>query len=126
MSRSDLAILDRDHLMAMTGHDDVLAVEVIEIFQHQTDIWGRMLDPTAESRQWADAAHTLKGAALGIGAMRLAQACEVAEKLGRSGTASKAQAGVALSDVKDQIGIAIEEAAIVIYELTSSGTRKAS
>ena len=42
------ALLDREHLKAMTGGDNDLAVEVIEIFRHQAEIWSRMLDPHAE------------------------------------------------------------------------------
>lgn len=80
------ALLDREHLQAMTGGDNDLAVEVIEIFRHQAEIWSRMLDPHAEASQWADAAHTLKGASLGIGAILLASKCEKAEKAGRSET----------------------------------------
>ena len=76
------ALLDREHLKAMTGGDNDLAVEVIEIFRHQAEIWSRMLDPHAEASQWADAAHTLKGASLGIGAILLASKCEKAEKAG--------------------------------------------
>ena len=78
-----LALLDRDHLNAMTGGDQSLAIEVIEIFRHQAEIWSRLLDPMADASQWADAAHTLKGASLGIGALRLASICEKAERLGR-------------------------------------------
>ena len=48
------ALLDREHLKAMTGDDTGLAVEVIEIFRHQAEIWSRMLDPHAEASQWAD------------------------------------------------------------------------
>ena len=66
----ELALLDRNHLKSMTGGDAALAIEVIEIFQEQAQMWSRMLDPKAEPRQWADAAHTLKGSCLGIGAIR--------------------------------------------------------
>ena len=52
------ALLDRAHLDAMTGGDTALAKEVIEIFREQAEIWSRMLDPQAETTQWADAAHT--------------------------------------------------------------------
>ena len=59
-----LALLDRDHLKTMTGGDTALALEVIEIFREQTGLWMRLMDPKAEPKQWADAAHTLKGACL--------------------------------------------------------------
>ena len=126
MPVTPLEIIDRKHLDSMTGGNRELAVEVIEIFQHQIEIWARMLDPKADTQQWTDAAHTLKGASLGIGALRLAKACETAEQLGRSETVSLMQAAIALGEVKDEIGAAQEMAAKVIYELTSSGTRCAS
>ncbi|CUS56978.1 MULTISPECIES: Hpt domain-containing protein [unclassified Hyphomonas] len=121
------ALLDREHLKAMTGGDNDLAVEVIEIFRHQAEIWSRMLDPHAEASQWADAAHTLKGASLGIGAILLASKCEKAEKAGRSETPpSVTAAAVMISDIKDALGDTLEEVAQVLYEFTSSPPRRAS
>ena len=121
------ALLDREHLKAMTGGDNDLAVEVIEIFRHQAEIWSRMLDPPAEASQWADAAHTLKGASLGIGAILLASKCEKAEKAGRSETPpSVTAAAVMISDIKDALGDTLEEVAQVLYEFTSSPPRRAS
>ena len=52
-----LALLDRNHLMAMTGGDKALALEVIDIFREQAAIWSRLMDPHADPKQWADAAH---------------------------------------------------------------------
>jgi HPt (histidine-containing phosphotransfer) domain-containing protein len=119
--------MDLDHLSAMTGGDTALGIEVIEIFQHQALLWSRLLDPRLEARDWSDAAHTLKGASLGIGAMKLAAACERAEKVGRSETPpSPAHAAVLLGDVKDALGEALEAAARAIYDLASAGRRSAS
>jgi HPt (histidine-containing phosphotransfer) domain-containing protein len=124
---SALALLDRNHLDAMTGGDKDLAVEVIEIFQHQAEIWSRMLDPKLPTGQWADAAHTLKGASLGVGALKLANVCEIAERLGRADDApSITAAAVAIGDVKSVLGETLEAVAKAIYELTSAGARKAS
>lgn len=126
-SPAPLALLDRAHLDAMTGHDRDLAVEVVEMFQHQAEIWGRMLDPKMPPNQWADAAHTLKGASLGVGALRLAAICGRAETLGRADVApSLTAAAVMLSDLKDVLGITLEAAARAAYDLTSAGGRKAS
>lgn len=132
---SPLPVLDLDHLSAMTGADTELSLEVLGIFREQAQLWSRMLDPRSEARQWADAAHTLKGASLGIGALKLAAACERAEKAGRSDTPpSPALAAVLLGDVKDALGEALEAAARAAYDLgapgassgASSGTRSAS
>ena len=78
-AQSPLPVLDLGHLSAMTGGDTDLSLEVIEIFRHQAQLWSRLLDPQGEASQWADAAHTLKGASLGIGALKLAASCERAE-----------------------------------------------
>lgn len=122
---SELPILDRSQLETMTGGDIDLSLEVVDIFNHQAEIWARMLDPRSETRQWADAAHTLKGAGLSIGAMRLSKACERAEKAGRSDTPpSVTGAAVLLADVKDILGDTLQATARLLHELESS--RKAS
>lgn len=122
-----LPVLDLDHLAAMTGNDTDLSLEVIGIFREQAQLWSRLLDPMGEARQWADAAHTLKGASLGIGALKLAAACERAEKAGRSeAPPSPAHAAVLLNDIKDALGETLEAAARAAYDLASASTRNAS
>ena len=126
-TRPSLPVMDLDHLSAMTSGDIDLGIEVIEIFQHQAQLWSRLLDHRLEARDWSDAAHTLKGASLGIGAIKLASACEKAEKAGRGETApSPAHAAVLLGDVKDALGETLEAAARAIYDLTASRKRSAS
>ncbi|MGH1421088.1 MAG: Hpt domain-containing protein [Hyphomonas sp.] len=121
-----LPLLDKDRLDAMTGGDIDLSLEVVDIFIHQAEIWSRLLDPRADASQWADAAHTLKGASLSIGAMQLANACEIAERAGRSEIApSVAGSAALLTDVKDLLGETLEAAAKLIHALESS-PRKAS
>lgn len=125
--RPSLPVMDRDHLSAMTSGDVDLGIEVIEIFRHQAQLWSRLLDPRLEARDWSDAAHTLKGASLGIGALKLAAACERAEKAGRNDVPpSPAHAAVLLGDVKDALGEALEAAARAVYDLTASRKRSAS
>ena len=115
-------LIDRTHLSNMTGGDAALAQEIIEIFREQADIWARMLDPAGAPQHWADAAHSLKGAALSLGANPLANACADAETLGRRETApSKAEAAVALAAVKDALGQALEAAAHLAHEISRTG-----
>jgi len=121
-----LPVLDRDHLSSMTGGDPGLQAEVIEIFRHQADIWGRMLSARQAPSAWADAAHTIKGAALGIGAIRLARACARAERLGRSGDPGLAEAALALDEVRAALGEALEAAAGAAHELAVSATFRES
>ena len=122
-----LVLLDLDHLQAMTSGDQALAMEVLEIFKHQAEIWSRLLDPRADPSQWADAAHTLKGASLGIGALRLAAICGRAEGMGRADTPpSVTAAAVMLGDVKDSLGDTLEAVGKLAYKLAASGAIKAS
>lgn len=110
-------VMDLSQLETMTGGDAELAVEALGIFRQSAEMWGRALDPHAEPEQWADAAHGIKGAARSVGLMALGDACEVAEHLGREGTATPAQAGVAISAVKDRLGEAVEAIAHVEHQL---------
>ncbi|MEO9969007.1 MAG: Hpt domain-containing protein [Hyphomonadaceae bacterium] len=115
-------VLDVQHLSLMTGADASLGIEIIDIFRHQTDMWQRMLDPSLPRGQWADAAHSLKGTALSVGAKRLAAACAEVETLGRSSEeVSVVEAGTMISALKDEIGPAIEAAARVSHQLTVKG-----
>jgi HPt (histidine-containing phosphotransfer) domain-containing protein len=109
--------IDIGQLQTMTGGDAELAAEALGIFRQSAELWSRLLDPHAEADHWADAAHGIKGAARSIGAMQLGDACEIAERLGRSGTASAAEAGVAISSVKDRLGEALEAIAHVEHQL---------
>ncbi len=78
MARRDLSgAVDFGRLETYAGHDDAVIDEVLEIFREQAAVWTRLLDPDAPA--WRDAAHTIKGAALGVGAQVLAEACGEAE-----------------------------------------------
>lgn len=115
-------IIDRAHLSTMTGGDAELACEIIEIFRHQSEIWARMLDPDSPAQHWADASHSLKGAALSVGAKQLAASCAVAETLGRRENApTRTEAAVALAEVKNELGHALEAAARLSYDIERKG-----
>jgi HPt (histidine-containing phosphotransfer) domain-containing protein len=109
--------IELSQLEMMTGGDVGLAVEALGIFRQSADLWSRLLDHQAEAEQWADAAHGIKGAARSVGAMDLGDVCETAEKLGRSGSASRVEAAVAISAVKDALGQALEAMAHVEHQL---------
>lgn len=112
-----MAVIDVEQLERMTMGDAELAAEALGIFRSQADLWTRLMDPSADPVQWADACHAIKGAARSVGAMALGDACGKAETLGRSGEVSKAQASVALSEVKDRLGEAIEAVAELEHTL---------
>jgi HPt (histidine-containing phosphotransfer) domain-containing protein len=64
-------------LEAMTAGDDAVSEEVLGLFVQQASLWSPMLDVREDG--WRDAVHTIRGAALGIGAGALAEACVEAE-----------------------------------------------
>lgn len=109
--------IDISQLEMMTSGDSALAVEALGIFRQSAELWSRLLDAGADAEQWADAAHGIKGAARSIGAMALGDACETAEKLGRSGMATRVEAVVAISAIKDTLGQALESMAHVEHQL---------
>ncbi len=119
--------IDIDHLLSMTGGDANLADEVLDIFRNQADTWGRMLSADLSQREWADAAHTLKGAALSIGAHTFADACAAVEQEGRGeADVSHVRAATILSELKDQLGQVIEACAKASYELSKPGLRRSN
>ena len=117
-----MAVVDISQLKTMTSGDAALAAEAIGIFRQSAELWGRMLDARSDPDHWADAAHAIKGAARSVGAMPLGDACDAAEKLGRSGDATRASAGVAISTVKDRLGEALEALAHVEHQLLMKRT----
>lgn len=116
--------IDLDHLLTMTGGDADLAEEVLDIFRSQAETWGRMLSSELPQQEWADAAHTLKGAALSIGAHQFAATCTEVEQKGRGvEPVSHVEAATLLASLKDDLGQAIEACAKASYELSKPGLR---
>ncbi len=99
---------DRAHFAMMTGHDAELQAEIVAIFRVQAQLWSRLLIPDAPTVTWADAAHTAKGSAKGLGLWRLAEACDQAEQLGRAGAVEGAMVKAALSRVRHALEEALE------------------
>jgi HPt (histidine-containing phosphotransfer) domain-containing protein len=76
--------IDFAHLDKYTGGDARLNAEIFQLFaQHCAEtlrVLDTMLD-TPERKAWREAAHSLKGAALGIGAFDLAHIAGEAESI---------------------------------------------
>ena len=80
MARRDITgAVDFAYLENYAAGDMALVDEVLGLFREQVELWRPMINPEA-GRAWGDAVHTLKGAARGIGAFALADACDAAEK----------------------------------------------
>jgi len=72
-------VLDRDHLARYTGGDAALEAELFGLLNGQIEVCVAKLRAARAEAGWAEAAHTLKGAARGVGAMALGEACAAAE-----------------------------------------------
>ncbi|MCH8489310.1 MAG: Hpt domain-containing protein [Oceanicaulis sp.] len=74
-------VLDRTHLALYSGGDAALEAELFALLEGQIEACTTRMAQAAsgETQAWRDAAHTLKGAARGVGAMQLGEACEAAE-----------------------------------------------
>ena len=114
------AIFDRDHFAMMTGADAELQVEIVAIFKVQAQLWSRLLIPDAATSVWADAAHTVKGSAKGLGLWRLADACEQAETLGRAGAVEGAMVKAALTRVRQALDEALVAMAATAAEVAAA------
>lgn len=80
MARRDLTgAVDFTRLETYAGGDPELVEEVLGLFDEQAAVWLRLLEGAADGQGFRDAAHTLKGSALGLSADALAGACAEAE-----------------------------------------------
>jgi HPt (histidine-containing phosphotransfer) domain-containing protein len=99
VARRDIkGVVDFDYLEEFAAGEDAVIDEVLALFREQSALWGPMLRPEEEG--WPDAVHTLKGAARGVGAFELGDACEACEVAGPQGLASVRDAlDAALTDI---------------------------
>jgi HPt (histidine-containing phosphotransfer) domain-containing protein len=116
MARRDLSgAVDFTVLERMTGGDDAVSEEVLGLFAQQAALWSPMLDVREDG--WRDGVHTIRGAAAGIGAADLAEACAAAE------AAEKAEAPPLLDRVRDALDMALADVAAFRHELMLRGLR---
>jgi len=114
MARRDLTgAVDFSHLESYAAGDGALIDEVLSMFREQAALWVRLLDPFGPHDGWRDAAHTLKGASLGIGAFRLAEICGSAELAADAEPGSKA---VQLDRIRDVLDAALSDIAAYLHE----------
>lgn len=114
MAKRDLTgAVDFAHLERYAGHDQGLVDEVLGIFREQAAMWLRLLDPMAAGEAWRDAAHSLKGSALGVGAFALADECDAAE---RASGAGEVERRMALDHIRDALDLALADVAAYAHE----------
>lgn len=73
--------IDRKYLARFTLGNQVLEREVLELFAGQMPRYVEQLQAAASTKEWVLAAHTIKGSALAVGARRLANLAQLAERL---------------------------------------------
>ena len=116
MARRDLTgAVDFGYLEDFAAGDFGVVDEVLALFREQASLWSAMLDPASEG--WLDAVHTIKGAARGVGAFQLGDACEAVEQ----------QGAVRLESVRIALQAALSDVAAYAHEraLQSLKTPKA-
>jgi HPt (histidine-containing phosphotransfer) domain-containing protein len=114
MARRDLTgAVDFGYLETYAANDQAVIDEVLALFREQAALWMRLLDPAAENDAWRDAAHTLKGSALGVGATALAQACAAAEQAAGMNAVERT---IRLERVRDALEAALADIAAYTHE----------
>ncbi|WDI31186.1 Hpt domain-containing protein [Hyphococcus flavus] len=84
--------IDFNHLNKYVMGDDTLRDEVLSIFVEQLGMLLEKFDPAIDDYSWKNTAHTLKGAARGVGAWDVGDLCQEAETLtGDVGNKEKAR-----------------------------------
>ena len=102
--------IDRAELEAQTGGEAGLAREVLGLFSGQCRaILPRLLDPSLTADERADLAHTLKGSAAGVGAIRVRALSDALETRLRAGEGSAAP-----NDLAEAVDAALAEIARLV------------
>lgn len=73
--------IDRAYLARFTLGNAALEREILELFAAQTPLYVEQLRVAVTQQAWRQAAHTIKGSALAVGARRLASLAQMAEQL---------------------------------------------
>jgi len=111
--REKTGALDFDYLETYADGDMVVVEEVLNLFREQAGLWLRVMDPHDPGEGLRDGIHSLKGTALGVGAVSLAQACSTAEWV--IGDAHMDRT-LALIRVRDAVEAVLADIAIYQYE----------
>lgn len=101
--------VDFAYLEDYLAQDVVLIDEILALFQQQCDIWSPFL--TANHEGVRDAAHTLKGSALGIGAKHLGALAERIE------TGDEQSLPTAIERLKDEMNKVLVDVAAYRHAL---------
>ena len=106
--------VDLAHLARYTMGDRGLEREILTLFARQSAIYATRLRRARSVKAWMEAAHTLKGSSRGIGAWRVADAAENAER--RAGEAGSADG----NRIADAVAERVAEANRFIEDLLAA------
>ena len=91
--------VDLVYLSRYTLGNRSLENEVLELYCKQSRLYLQRLDAASTDKAWHEAAHTIRGSALGIGAWKVASLAQAAERLSGdqlAGNRAKAVADLAI------------------------------
>lgn len=108
--------LDLVHLGRYTMGDRALEAEILALFIGEVPRTLASMYNADDLQSWKSAAHTLKGSGRAVGAWRIAQLAEDAERLGRDQSLTDRSR----ADVLARLDAAADEAADFIAELARS------
>ena len=121
MARRDLTgAVDFPRLEAYAAGDAALIEEVLGLFEEQAAIWMRLIEG-ADASAVRDAAHAMKGSALGLGADALAAACGAVETEADSALLPHRVAGLRDSLDRACVDIAAYRHELLLRSLRSPG-----
>ncbi|MEL6791229.1 MAG: Hpt domain-containing protein [Pseudomonadota bacterium] len=105
-------LIDLNHLQLYVGDDVSLRDEILSIFEDQLALWMGRLSPDMDDDTWYQAAHTLKGAARGVGVWAIGDLCEKAEALmGPDAEPARADLLGQLGPLADRVTAALKDVA---------------
>ena len=97
-----MASIDLEHLAKYTGGEKDLNGEILRLFDSQISSMVTELNSliaTEDSKRWREIAHTIKGAARGVGAFEMGEAAAKAEPVN---PADSAEAQAALQKLEQE------------------------
>ncbi len=116
-------VVDKAHLERMTGGDRELALEVLGLFREQIELWSKLLQPSTDTEDWGNAAHTVKGSARGIGAWQLGELCGQAEEASKSRPLSRDEKRAFYESITTEMQAVIGEIAVIEHQYALASLR---
>jgi HPt (histidine-containing phosphotransfer) domain-containing protein len=84
-------VIDLDYLRRFTSGNLALEEEVLKLFADHAPLYLEQLRHAKSTKDWSEAAHTIKGSAAAIGARRLASVAEMVERLDIDSAAARSE-----------------------------------